>query len=1448
MKVFATILLLCLSLCVGAQNVFKATQQAKSDSLFAAGVELYKAGNYKAAIPLFSASNKIDKAVLDSTSNRRDYSSMWLGSCYYKLGDTIKAKECSLDYYRFEPIDRRLTIKSDSLSAIGSNYYQQKDYKQALSYFQQCGEIEKKVVGEKHVWYGNTLKGCGSCSELLNDSTNALKYYLHSLAIDSCSYGKYSEKYISVTLNMANLYYNYKLANHFEQAISYCMNAYSTANFLENYNEKKIIAYYIAQCYNYLGLAKSGNEQRSLYDKALQYLSFADSTDTNITNFRKTVQLNIAVSYSNDAYKKNKQGNFKEAIQLETVDLKMIEKIFGKEHPDYATALSDLALYNSEAGNYQEAVRLETVALKIRERAFGKEHPRYAAALSDLALYTSNIGNYQEAVRLETEALKIREKTSGKVDPSYATALSDLALYTSDMGNDHEAICLETEALKIREKAFGKEHLDYATSLDKLACYNANLGNYQRAIELAKEALKIIEKVQGKEHVDYATTLIYLALSNSGLGDYQEAIRLATEALNIEEKVLGKEHPYYARALSNLAGYNLRLENYQEAIRLAAEALRIREKVLGKEHPEYAATLGTLAQIYLQLGNYQEAIHLESEALKIREKVLGKEHPDYAKSLNNLADYYSNTGYYQKAIHLGSEALKIREKALGKDHPDYAISLNNLALYNAYIGNYKESIRLETEALTTFEKLYGKEHHYYTTSLSNLAEYNFNLRNYQEAIQLGTEALKIKKIILGEKHSEYATSLNNIAEYNFALGNYKEAIRMGFEASILFEKLYGKEHPYYAISIDNLVGHYFKNKDYKEAEILLSKYMNIASHLIKTNFNWLTQNERTLYWDKYKNSYLCKIPRYDYTVQSDTAYTKMDYNAQLLSKGLLLNSEIEFRNLIQKQESNKTLIAKYEEWRSMKVQINKLYEKTDSSSVAYRKSREERADSLERILLRDSKAFGDYNRNLSIQWQDVQARLGIKDMAIEYTTFPVGKDSTMYCALLLKKNSTSPVLVPLFEKKELDNLYIDPTHRFSETLTFDTEENHKRIYKCKELGQLVWGKILPYLNDVQQVYFSPSGVFHQLGIENLTLEDGKTFSDHYAAYRLSSTRELATTNQTSSSGKVDLYGGLQYNEEPQTMTDMSHKNRRDLELSDNLTLAFGDSLSLYERAKACYGAVTDSSQTVRAAFEVKELPYTKEEVTEINTELSKATAKKPLNTALYTGTAGNEESFKALSGTHPKIIHIATHGFFLPQSKAEEYNDKRSFLMGFKEQEQKTIVDHSLSRSGLLMAGARKAWMGEAIPDSVDDGILTAREIAHMDLNGTDLVILSACETGLGDVTGEGVFGLQRGFKKAGVNTLVMSLWKVDDKATKMMMTQFYGNLMKGQTKRAAFLNAQKYLKDYVIQEKQEARITSDMSPGEREYLQNQQGKIEITHPYASPQFWAAFIMLDGIK
>ena len=193
---------------------------------------------------------------------------------------------------------------------------------------------------------------------------------------------------------------------------------------------------------------------------------------------------------------------------------------------------------------------------------------------------------------------------------------------------------------------------------------------------------------------------------------------------------------------------------------------------------------------------------------------------------------------------------------------------------------------------------------------------------------------------------------------------------------------------------------------------------------------------------------------------------------------------------------------------------------------------------------------------------------------------------------------------------------------------------------------------------------------------------------------------------------------------------------------------------------------------------------------------------------VYTASRGNEESFKALSGNNFGILHVATHGFYMTESQA----DRNDFFASnpFASQSISPRVS-SLQRSGLLLAGGNKAWKGENVPKGVEDGVLTSAEIATMDFNSCDIVVLSACETGLGEITDEGVFGLQRAFKNAGVNTIIMSLWEVDDQATSLMMQTFYSNLMRGKSKRDSFSAA----------------------------------KNEVRKKYSDPRYWAAFVMLD---
>ena len=1440
-------------------------QTAESDSLFAIGVSLYQAGDYAEAIPLFAQCDSIDKATLPEGSNRRDYAAMWIASCFYLLGEAEMAQAISPSYYNVVPVDRCLTVESDSLGALAWAAWGEGDLQLAAQYAIQCAEIEKNVVGEQHIWYGNSAEAIALFYCAMGDYASAAEYEQIAQSIMGPVFWEdlveIANSWHELSSSLSDNSY-YTMALQLEEQVLAIREHVLGKGHSDCALSLNNLAYYDSSIGNYAEAVRLGTEATNIYEKVYgtghpdyatslnnlaSYYSYGGNTSeavrlgTEAMNIREEVlgkeHPDYATSLNNLASYYSDMGNYAEAVRLGTEAMNIREKVLGKEHPSYATSLNNLALYNSSMGNYAEAVRLGTEAMHICEDAYGKEHPNYALSLNNLADYNASLGNYAEAIRLGTEALNIQEKILGKEHPDYAQSLNNLALYNSSLGNYAEAIRLGTEAMNIREEVLGKEHPSYATSLNNLASLNSDLGNYAEAVRLGTEAMNIREKIYGKEHPEYAQSLSSLANYNASLGNYAEAIRLGTEAMNIREKTYGKEHPDYATSLNNLADYNSSLGNYVEAARLGTETINIREKVYGKEHPDYATSLNNLATYTSSLGNYAEAIRLGTEAMNIQEKILGKEHPDYALSLNNLAQYNSSLGNYAEAVRLGTEAMNIREKVYGKEHHQYATSLNNLAEYNAALGNYPEAIRLGTEAMNIREKVYGKEHPDYATSLNNLATYTFSLGNYTEAMRLGTEALNIREKVYGTEHPDYAQSLNNLAQYNSSLGNYAEAMRLGTEALNIREKVYGIEHPDYANSLNSIASINYSLGNYSEVLKLCTEAMNIlekafgkehpdyatllsnlafvyyrtgnspmldhyavaftssATKVIRSAFAGLNAQGRATYWQKFQTAIECVVSGYAFGLPSDTLSAN-GYNAVLLSKGLLLNSEIEFTKLIQ-ESGDEEALALFKDLQGRRIQIRKLIEKPIADRPLDVDSLSREADKVEQQLVERSKVYGDFTKNLVITWPQVQEKLGEGDAAVEFVSFRWNADSTMYIAYVLRKDWDCPRMIPLFEEKELEAV-----------------EGYD-YYTTPSVSRLVWEPLEEALEGVDRVYFSPGGNLYNIAIESVPdhLDPAHIVSERRDYYRLSSTRELALIQDDYTWTEGAVYGGLDYN---MGVGSLAADEAHYAQSSSDSQRERGVDLSYY------YLGGEDFAEGIRSDRKssglLDSLPGTREEAEAIKAQLDDIS----VPSSLYTDDLGTEASFKALDGQRKSIIHIGTHGFF--NTKETEYKDPTSLLMTSSQQTVR-VEDDALSRSGLCMAGANNLLTNaEALPDSLDDGWLTALEIAHLDLRGLDMVVLSACKTGVGEVTGDGVFGLQRGFKKAGARTLVMSLWNVPDLLTCYFMKEFFARISVDKdghptNKHAAFLQAQQAARTH----------------------------WQEVDPLAASYDWAAFILLDGV-
>ena len=832
-----------------------------------------------------------------------------------------------------------------------------------------------------------------------------------------------------------------------------------------------------------------------------------------------------------------------------------------------------------------------------------------------------------------------------------------------------------------------------------------------------------------------------------------------------------------------------------------------------------------------EAGDYLSAIEYTEKCLMVsRDTARIIDDSPMFSEYKFLVEFYAKAGMWVKALRMQkrrTDYWKNMFQCSADNEYAYFMMFRRWAQLLSLSGANKSAIREVHQFIdeTNISKMY------LDGITEDLADYYFNINDYQNALKyyeksgskygvakssaalgdyLKAIALLKKQIEndkggyitisldIEQRNGPYDTWLCDLASYYNQLGQYDSALayerkhrnmsrfelaksyfnqgiayvgKMQLDSAICYllkaEEIYRIQHQskQHAFVLAKLLSCYLHTGEYDKIEYYIDELIKSASNDLLSSFSDLTYNERSKYIELYSRLLGEQIPMYMYYVPTDKLEA-LAYDALLLIRGALLNSENNLRRVINERH-DASLNKIWEELKADRYILSKEIEKDSLSRKLNVDSLQKVIYSLEDSLIIKCKAYGDITKNMKLKWQDIQKCLSSSDVAIEFLSFPIENDSVMYAALTLRKDDRSPKLVPLFEEKQLKNI--------SDSL----------CYQSKDMTQLVWEPLFQELQGVKNIYFSPSGALYNIGIEYLPgMED-------YNIYRLSSTRELVTGGKTKTKNRAVLYGGLNYD---------ARFEKSAIEKS----IVMLDEI-FKERANV-------RGMGLRGGKEY--LEHTKEEIDIIAEEFDKVKWECLIDSAAM----GTEESFKALSGKNIGCLHIATHGFYYAKEDAD--NARYKFML--IDNDMISAEDKALTRSGLLMSGANHILEDEELPDNVEDGILTAKEIADIDLRGLNLVVLSACQTGLGDISqGEGVFGLQRGFKKAGANSILMSLWEVNDEATQILMTQFYKNLVSGQSKRQSLQSAQNYLRMY----------------------KNEKGG----QCYNDPKYWAAFILLDGI-
>ena len=906
--------------------------------------------------------------------------------------------------------------------------------------------------------------------------------------------------------------------------------------------------------------------------------------------------------------------------------------------------------------------------------------------------------------------------------------------------------------------------------LDARATACKSVRNYAEAIYYYQWSAQLSKRVFGENHEDYAACLFHIWMTYYIWGQYENAIPYLREQVRIRENLYGKHHIKYLTSVVNLGAVYTEVGNYASAEECFAQALSHLED---KESESYITILNHLGSVCQSQGKYANAESYYTNAKELCKKLFGEQSELYAQIINNIASLYGDTGNAVRANQYYLLASQIFLSLYGENSALYAISLNNLASTYRRLGDLKLAKQYYLQAAQIRKNIDGETHPRYILLLNNLGIVCEDLGERDEAENYFIEALRLRKQTIGENHIDYAVSLRNLGAFYMNAREFEKAEPYTLQALQIVASVLGKQHFDYGAVSQHAAVIYEELNDYTQAESYYLQSAAIFKDLYIKSVGFLPEEERSFYWEKFKayyeTGYTPFVCRY---YPKNHSITTFAYNNELFTKGLLLTSTSAVANSIL-ESGDSVLIA---QWNDLIVKKQKIMalEESEPKSEDLERLRND-AEVLEKEITKASATYRENQRIWTITWDSVRAALKPHQVAIEYIRAQLG-DSAMYCALLLKRNSKYPVLIPLFEEKELMPL-VQKTTPASIGKAYAFDENGK------ELNRLIWSKILPYIKSRETVFIAPTGILHEVAMEAIPYDQTHTVADKYHLVRLSSTREIATHKTSVPYEKASLYGGVYYDVEAEELLAQS---------------------ATYQIASR--GISFDSIDRGTVSY----LKGTKEEVENIRQMLHD----NHLSVQLFTATNANEESFKALSGKHQNILHIATHGFYWSDSTAQkkDYFSQRAQRM---DDNQPTLPAlDPLNRCGLLFAGANTALSGHSadLPEGVQDGILTAKEISLLDLRDADLVVLSACETGKGEITGEGVFGLQRAFKQAGAQTIIMSLWPVNDAATQMLMTEFYRNwITNHQPKREAFRNAQN----------------------------------TVRTQFEEPVFWAGFIMLD---
>lgn len=996
-------------------------------------------------------------------------------------------------------------------------------------------------------------------------------------------------------------------------------------------------------------------------------------------------------------------------------------------------------MYEQEK-KYSSAESTLNQIIQIKKELYGETSPEYHLGLLALAnFYIDYTNKISEAGKIyENSYQNFLSKEISLKHKDHLEILYHLASYHELTDNFALASStLEKVSLAARDK-YNNIDPTYAIALNQMAKLRIKIGDYDKASTDIDQSIKVFELKDNRDDkwkADYISAIETQAKLYGIKGMFDEAQENLVRTRNMirKSKVPISNELTTAEELTTLL---IQLGSYSQTDELLNNLIPQYEKLYGPESIRLIEPLTNRGRLLLARGDYTEAERITQRAAQIAIKTYGETSTKAASSQRLLSDINYNLGDYDKAEENIRKALFSLEKQFGRFHVDVARSISQLALIKFYKGDNKREVeKLMVESRDIIADKLGKDNPQYAEILKNIAQLYISEKKYDIAFNSLTIAENIWLQKTGNKRNINTASIYTLTgDVYYQQLNYNKAEEFYNKALNIYSKnSFSASHPEYVKVISKLSKVYYMKKDYKRAKENIEGALNNYENYIKQFFPALSEREKAKYWNTIKS---------DFEFYNTLAFGKLDefkdlganvFNYQLLTKALLLSSSIKIRERIM-NSTDAELKTQYENWIQKKELLTLALSLTPTQLAESEIDPAALTVEVERLERFLSQRSELFGQNFESK------RILFTDVAKSLKPNEVAIEMIRF-RVFNHTFTDSVVYAAMYVKndsKKPEVILLNDGARM--------EGRNFRYYRNAIQGKIddnnsytaYWAPIQKQLGQVSTIYLSADGVYNQINLEAIPTPDGKYILDNSNIVMISNTKDLYIN-------KV--------------------KSRA---VPDNVASMFGNP-TFY---------LTASKDNVP----ITPLPGTEVEINQLQQLLKQ----KGWATEHYLETKATEERIKELNS--PKIFHVATHGFYKPTNELKPEDEMQGNELA--------LTQNPLMRNGLLLKGAGDLLDKTDFNYNMENGILTAYEAMNLNLDKTDLVVLSACETGLGELqAGEGVFGLQRAFLVAGAKILIMSMFKVDDEATQKLMLKFYQKWLNTNNIRQSFIDAKKELR-----------------------------------------------------